>query len=180
MGSFEYYHTSFSYTDQDPGRKFVGVPEQGGRDLSLPDPSPPGQSMRPGRHRRRHRRSLPPGGLGVRAAPANSSSPTAGGWGRRKSRSTGPSAFSSATRRNGVARELDSPTFTSKSSTYSQPRRGELGMAFFVAAYSALKSPRLAPALLMTGDLSVQGNIKPCDPSSSPCRSRWTMAPGAR
>jgi ATP-dependent Lon protease len=34
MGSFEYYHTSFSYTLQETGEeKFVGVPEQGGRDL---------------------------------------------------------------------------------------------------------------------------------------------------
>jgi ATP-dependent Lon protease len=34
MGSFEYYQTSFSYTLQETGEeKFVGVPEQGGRDL---------------------------------------------------------------------------------------------------------------------------------------------------
>jgi ATP-dependent Lon protease len=34
MGSFEYYQTSFSYTLQETGEEhFVGVPEQGGRDL---------------------------------------------------------------------------------------------------------------------------------------------------
>lgn len=43
MGSFEYYHTSFSYTLQDSGEeKFIGVPEQGGRDLVSADPLPPG------------------------------------------------------------------------------------------------------------------------------------------
>src|SRR5678815_3520364 len=43
MGSFEYYHTSFSYTSQESGQeKFVGVPEQGGRDLISSDPLPPG------------------------------------------------------------------------------------------------------------------------------------------
>src|SRR4051812_17939236 len=43
MGSFEYYHTSFSYTQQETGEeKFVGVPEQGGRDLISLDPLPPG------------------------------------------------------------------------------------------------------------------------------------------
>ena len=43
MGSFEYYHTSFSYTLQETGEeKFVGVPEQGGRDLVSADPLPPG------------------------------------------------------------------------------------------------------------------------------------------
>ena len=43
MGSFEYYHTSFSYTLQETGEdKFVGVPEQGCRDLVSADPLPPG------------------------------------------------------------------------------------------------------------------------------------------
>jgi ATP-dependent Lon protease len=43
MGSFEYYHTSFSYTVQDTGEeRFVGVPEQGGRDLISADPLAPG------------------------------------------------------------------------------------------------------------------------------------------
>ena len=43
MGSFEYYHTSFSYTLQETGEeKFVGVPEQGGRDLISADPLSPG------------------------------------------------------------------------------------------------------------------------------------------
>src|SRR6202040_4348851 len=43
MGSFEYYQTSFSYTLQETGeQKFVGVPEQGGRDLISTDPLSPG------------------------------------------------------------------------------------------------------------------------------------------
>jgi ATP-dependent Lon protease len=43
MGSFEYYHTSFSYSDNETGEeKFVGVPEQGGRDLISSDPLAPG------------------------------------------------------------------------------------------------------------------------------------------
>ena len=44
MGSFEsYHHTSFSYTSQVTGQeKFVGVPEQGGRDLISSDPLSPG------------------------------------------------------------------------------------------------------------------------------------------
>ena len=37
MGSFQYYQTSFSYTVQESGEeRFVGVPEQGGRDLIQP------------------------------------------------------------------------------------------------------------------------------------------------
>jgi ATP-dependent Lon protease len=43
MGSFEYYHTSFSYTDSETGEeRFVGVPEQGGRNMISSDPLPPG------------------------------------------------------------------------------------------------------------------------------------------
>lgn len=43
MGSFEYYHTSFSYTLNDTGEeRFVGVPEQGGRNMISGDPLPPG------------------------------------------------------------------------------------------------------------------------------------------
>src|SRR6478609_3006175 len=43
MGSFEYYQTSFSYTLQENGEeRFVGVPEQGGRDLISTDPLSPG------------------------------------------------------------------------------------------------------------------------------------------
>jgi ATP-dependent Lon protease len=37
----------------------------------------------------------------------------------------------------------------------------EVGAAFFVAYYSALRRAPVAPALLVVGDLSVQGNIKP-------------------
>src|SRR5436309_8973877 len=43
MGSFEYYHTSFSYLVNESGEeRFVGVPEQGGRDLISADPLSPG------------------------------------------------------------------------------------------------------------------------------------------
>ena len=39
MGSFEYYQTLFNYTLQETSdERFVGVPEQGGRDLNSADP----------------------------------------------------------------------------------------------------------------------------------------------
>jgi ATP-dependent Lon protease len=37
----------------------------------------------------------------------------------------------------------------------------EIGIAFFVASYSALRKAPVSPALLVLGDMSVQGNIKP-------------------
>ena len=43
MGSFEYYQTSFSYIDSETrAERYVGVPEEGGRDLISLDPLAPG------------------------------------------------------------------------------------------------------------------------------------------
>ena len=43
IGSFEYHQTSFSYTDNETREeRFVGVPEQGGRDMISSDPLAPG------------------------------------------------------------------------------------------------------------------------------------------
>src|SRR6266851_2618048 len=43
MGSFEYHQTSFSYIDNETyGERYVGVPEEGGRDVISLDPLAPG------------------------------------------------------------------------------------------------------------------------------------------
>jgi ATP-dependent Lon protease len=43
MGSFEFHQTSFSYRDHETTEeRYVGVPEQGGRDLVATDPLAPG------------------------------------------------------------------------------------------------------------------------------------------
>src|SRR5260370_18690301 len=43
MGSFEFHQTSFSLIDNETREeKFVGVPEQGGRDMISLDPLAPG------------------------------------------------------------------------------------------------------------------------------------------
>ena len=72
MGSFEYHHTSFSYTLQETGEeRFVGVPEQGGRDLISTDPLAPGTVYTAGVDRGRHGRALPGRGLGLERARAS-------------------------------------------------------------------------------------------------------------
>ena len=38
--------------------------------------------------------------------------------------------------------------------------QGEIGVAFFIAAFSAIKRAPPLPAMLLVGDLSVEGNIK--------------------
>jgi len=43
MGSFEFFQTSFSYIDKDTGEeRYVGVPEEGGRNVISGDPLEPG------------------------------------------------------------------------------------------------------------------------------------------
>ena len=66
MGSFEYYHTSFSYLVNETGEeRFVGVPEQGGRDLISADPLAPGTVYAASVEQRRHGRPLPARGVAL-------------------------------------------------------------------------------------------------------------------
>ena len=45
MGSFEFFQTSFSYTDRETGEeRYVGVPEEGGRNMISSDPLEPGSA----------------------------------------------------------------------------------------------------------------------------------------
>ena len=61
----------------------------------------------------------------------------------------------------GIARELDvSDQHVEVIDLLNNRVEGEIGLAFFVAAISALKKAPSMAALLVTGDLSVQGNIK--------------------
>lgn len=62
----------------------------------------------------------------------------------------------------GIARDLDiSDIYIEVIGLLANRVEAELGVAFFVAAYSALRKAPVSPALLILGDLSVQGNIKP-------------------
>jgi ATP-dependent Lon protease len=162
MGSFEYYHTSFSYIPRETGEeRFVGVPEQGGRDLISADPLSPGTVY----------------GAGV------TSDGTVGLYRVEVSVSTGTGKLKLAGGVAGVTKESIQRAFS-----FLQARKGELGIAsdlglsdlhvevidllanrveaelgvaFFVSAVSALRKAPVSPALLVIGDMSVQGNIKP-------------------
>src|SRR5579863_3761847 len=61
----------------------------------------------------------------------------------------------------GIGRELDTSDLHVEVIDLLNNRvEGEIGIGFFVAAISALKKAPPVAALLVTGDLSVQGNIK--------------------
>lgn len=60
-----------------------------------------------------------------------------------------------------IARELDVPDLHVEVIDLMNNRvEGEIGLGFFIAAFSALKKAPPAAAMLVLGDLSAQGNIK--------------------
>jgi len=162
MGSFEYYHTSFSYTLQETGEeKFVGVPEQGGRDLISIDPLAPGTVYSAG--------VTSDGRVGLYRVEVSVSNGTgklklAGGVaGAMKEPVQRAFSFLHAKKGDlGIGRDLDvSDIHVEVIDLLANRVDAELGVAFFVACYSALRKAPVSPALLILGDMSVQGNIKP-------------------
>jgi ATP-dependent Lon protease len=162
MGSFEYYQTSFSYTLQETGEeKFVGVPEQGGRDLISTDPLSPGTVYTAG--------VTSDGTVGLYRMEVSVSSGTgklkmAGGvsGGMKESVQRAFSYVQSKKNELGIARDLEaSDLHVEVIDLLGNRVEAEVGIAFFVASYSALKKAPVSPALLVLGDMSIQGNIKP-------------------
>jgi ATP-dependent Lon protease len=162
MGSFEYYHTSFSYSDNETGEeRFVGVPEQGGRDLISGEPLTPGTVYTAG--------VTSEGTVGLFRLEVSVSA----GTGKLKMAGGVSGAMKESIQRAfgymqgkkselGVARELDTSDMHVEAIDLLGNRvEAEVGVAFFVAACSALRRAPIAAGLLVLGDMSVQGNIKP-------------------
>src|SRR4051794_27457713 len=150
MGSFEYYHTSFSYTLQETGEeKFVGVPEQGGRDLISTDPLAPGTVYTAG--------VTSEGTVGLYRVEVSVSS----GAGKLKLAGGVAGAMKESVQRAfsylqakktelGIARDLDVSDFHVEVIDLLANRvNAELGVAFFVACYSAVRRTPVSPALLV-------------------------------
>lgn len=162
MGSFEYHQTSFSYSRLESGEeRFIGVPEQGGRDLISQDPLPPGSVYTASVNAE--------GTVGLYRLELSVSSGTgklkaAGGIGgaTRESIQRAFSYLLSVKSQLGLARELDiSDIHVEVIDLLNNRTEGEMGIAFFVACYSALKRATPGAGLLILGDMSVTGNIKP-------------------
>jgi len=161
MGAFEYYQTSFSYTEQETGEEhFVGVPEQGGRNLISADPLAPGTVYTAG--------VTSDGTVGLYRVEISISGGTgklrlAGGVSGATKESV-QRAFSYLLSRKGelgVARDVDTSDFHVEVIDLLNNRvEADIGVALFVACYSALRKAPVSPALLVLGDMSIQGNIK--------------------
>lgn len=162
MGSYEYYQTSFSYQDNESGEEhFVGVPEQGGRDLISQDPLQPG-TVYAGT-------VTGEGTVGLYRIELSMSKGTgklkmAGGVsGAMKESFNRAFAYLNAHKSEfGVAREVDTSDFHVEAiDLLGNHVEAEVGVALFVATYSILRKTQPIPGLIVFGDMSVQGNIKP-------------------
>jgi ATP-dependent Lon protease len=161
MGSFEYHQTSFSYIENE-GReeRFVGVPEQGGRDMISTDPLAPGSVYaaavddqgKVGLYR-----------LEVGCSPGTGKLRIAGGIdGPMKESIVRAFAYLQGQKvKMGIAQPLDTTDFHVEAiDLLSNHVPCEAGIALVVAVYSAIKKHSVVAGLLVLGDLSIQGNIK--------------------
>jgi len=161
MGSFEYHQTSFSYIDTESmEEKFVGVPEEGGRDLISNDPLAPGSV---------YTASIGSDSkIGLYRLEVGTSSGTgklrmAGGidGGTKESIQRAFAYLQARKVEMGLGQPIDSTDFHVEAiDLLGNYQACELGVAFFVAVHSALKKRPVLPALLILGDMSIQGNLK--------------------
>ena len=162
MGAFEYYQTSFSYIDtQAMQEHFVGVPEEGGRQLISQDPMPPGSvytaaltdSDKVALHRIEVSRMSGSGRLRITGSPDRA---------MKDSIVTAFDYIKSNKMRLGIERDVDSYDFHVQIVDMMHSKEGSQGgVAFFVALYSLLRERQVQAGLVVLGEMTIQGNILP-------------------
>jgi len=169
MGAFEYYHTSFSYTDTDSMQeKFVGVPEEGGQGLISQDPPPPGSvytaALAEGNtvtiHRVEVNRMSGSGKLRVTGSPDRP---------MKDSILTAFDFIKANKGHLGIERDIDSYDFHVQIVDLMKTKGGsQAGVAFFVALYSLLQDKPVQSGLVVLGEMTIQGNILPLPTLTEP------------
>ena len=162
MGAFEYYQTSFSYIDtQAMQEHFVGVPEEGGRQLISQDPMPPGSvhtvaltdSDKVALHRIEVGRMSGSGRLRITGSPDRP---------MKDSILTAFDYIKANKTRLGIERDVDSYDFHVQIVDLMYSKEGaQVGVAFFVALYSLLRDKPVQASLVVLGEMTIQGNILP-------------------
>ena len=161
MGSFEYHQTSFSYIDNETREeRYVGVPEEGGRDLISEDPLAPGST---------YAASVDDQGkaglfrLEVGSAPGTGKLKMAGGIDSITKESIQRAfAYLNGHKVNmGIAQAFETTDFHVEAiNLLNNHVSCDAGIGLVVAIYSALMRQPVQPGLVVLGDLSIQGNIK--------------------
>ena len=161
MGSFEYHQTSFSYIDTATREEYyVGVPEEGGRDLISTDPLAPGSvyvasvndQAKVGLYR-----------LEVGCAAGTGKLKMSGGIDSTMKESLQRAfAYIQGHKVNmGIAAAIATTDFHVEAiDLLTNHVACDAGIGLLVAIYSAVKKHSVMPGLLVLGDLSIQGNIK--------------------
>lgn len=179
LGSFEYHQTSFSYVDSETREeRYVGVPEEGGRDLIATDPLAPGSVYtasvddqgRVGLYR-----------IEVGCSPGTGKLHIAGGVEgiMKESVQRAFSYLQSNKSKIGIGQLLDTTDLHVQAiDLLANHVACEAGVALVVAVQSALKKQAALPALVILGDLTIQGNIKEVRSLGEPLRI--AMDNGAR
>jgi ATP-dependent Lon protease len=179
MGSFEFHQTSFSHIDNETREeKFIGVPEQGGTEMISLDPLAPGSvytssvddRAKVGLYR-----------LEVGCSPGTGKLKIAGGVEglMRESINRAFAYLMGQKVKMGIAQQIDTTDFHVEAiDLLSNHVPCEAGVALIVAIYSALKRLPVQPGLVILGDLSIQGNIKPMRSLAEPLQV--AMDNGAR
>jgi len=179
LGSFEFFQTSFSYIDKETGdEQYVGVPEEGGRNAISSDPLEPGSVYaasvdgegKVGLYR-----------LEVGCSAGTGKLKLAGGIsGAMKESIQRAFGYLQANKvKLGVARDFDMTDFHVQAVDLLQNRVScEVGMGLVVAIYSGLRKLPVQPALVVMGDISIQGHIKGLWTLAEPCQ--LAMENGAR
>ena len=179
MGSFEYHQTSFSYIDNESREEhFVGVLEQGGFDMISADPLAPGSVYtasvddqgKVGLYR-----------LEVGCSAGTAKLRVAGGIeGAMKESIQRAFAYLRGHKvQMGIGQAFDTTDFHVEAIDLLSNRVAcEAGIALLVAIYSALRKHSTTAALVVLGDLSIQGNIKPLRSLTEPLQV--AMENGAR
>lgn len=169
LGSFEYHQTSFSYIDNETREeRFVGLPEQGGRDMISSDPLAAGSvytafvddQSKVGLYR-----------LEVGCSPGTGKLKIAGGIGGNMKESIQRAfAYLSGQKvRMGIAQKVDTTDFHIEAiDLLGNHVVCDAGIALVVAVYSAIKKKSVLAGLVILGDLSIQGNIKSLRSLSEP------------
>jgi len=179
MGSFEFFQTSFSYIEKETGEEhYVGVPEEGGRNAISSDPLSPGcvyaasadEEGMAGLYR-----------LEVGCAAGTGKLRLAGGVDgvMRESIQRAFGYLNANKVRLGIGHDFDTTDFHVEAIDLLQNRVScECGLALVVAIISALKRLPVLPALIILGDISIQGNVKGVRTLAEPCQ--LSMENGAR
>jgi len=161
MGSFEFHQTSFSLIDNETREeKFIGVPEQGGREMISLDPLAPGSVYTSSVD---DHAKVDLYRLEVGCSPGTGKLKIAGGVEglMRESISRAFAYLMGQKVKMGVGQQVDTTDFHVEAiDLLSNHVPCEAGIALVVAIYSALKRLPVQAGLVILGDLSIQGNIK--------------------